>query len=127
MPDHHTTSKPELQKAYDALLATIPEIEQKGKNNPYTSYNGHMYTFLAKEGYIAIRLPKAVCESFLEKYDTTLATSYGAVMKEYVVVPDSMINQTTELADYLQQSFDYVKTLKPKPSKKKGTNKAKPN
>ena len=32
---------------YDKLLATNPQIKRKGKTNPYTSHNGHMFTHLA--------------------------------------------------------------------------------
>jgi hypothetical protein len=40
-------------------------------------------------------------------------------MKEYAVVPDSLLKKTRELAKYLAISYDYAKTLKPKPTKKK--------
>ncbi len=38
--------------------------------------------------------------------------AYGAVMKEYVVVPDSLLKKTKELTPYIEKSFAYVKTLK---------------
>ena len=115
----HPNITPDLQKAYDSLLATVPEIERKGKNNPYTSLNGHMFSFIAKEGYLAIRLPKDKQEQFFKHYSAEPAISYGAVMREYVRVPDSMIHNTDLLSEYLKISLEYIKTLKPKPSKKK--------
>ncbi|MHA1904738.1 MAG: hypothetical protein ACW977_12310 [Candidatus Thorarchaeota archaeon] len=42
---------------YEKLIATIPEIERKGKTMPYTSHNGHMFTLLAKSESLGIRLP----------------------------------------------------------------------
>ncbi len=39
-------------------------------------------------------------------------------MKEYVAVPDALLKKTSELAKYLDLSYEYAKTLKPKPSKK---------
>ncbi|MHA2265033.1 MAG: TfoX/Sxy family protein [Candidatus Thorarchaeota archaeon] len=104
---------------YERLIATHPDIERKGKNNPYTSHNGHMFTYLRKDGRLGIRLSKDEREAFLEKYDTTLFESYGAVMKEYVTVPDDLLENTEELKKYLELSYEYIKTLKPKPSKKK--------
>ena len=104
---------------YRQLLATHPEIELRGKNNPYTSHNGHMFTFISKDGVLAIRLPKEERNEFLEKYNTTLMESYGAVMKEYVRVPDDMLSDTNLLKKFLRLSFDYVKSLEPKPTKKK--------
>jgi TfoX/Sxy family transcriptional regulator of competence genes len=40
-------------------------------------------------------------------------------MKEYVTVPDKLLENTDELKGYLNISYEYVKTLKQKPSKKK--------
>jgi hypothetical protein len=38
---------------------------------------------------------------------------------EYVTVPDSLLKNTKELAKYFALSYEYVGSLKPKPSKKK--------
>jgi TfoX/Sxy family transcriptional regulator of competence genes len=40
-------------------------------------------------------------------------------MEEYVAVPDSMLKNSKELQRYLASSYEYVKTLKPKATKKK--------
>lgn len=113
-------SKPKIQipqekiDLYDKLIATNPEIKRKGVTNPYTSHNGHMFTQLGKTGTCGIRLPKEEREAFLQKYNTSLYESYGAVMKEYVAVPDELLQNAEELQPYLKLSYDYVKTLKPK-------------
>jgi TfoX/Sxy family transcriptional regulator of competence genes len=78
-----------------------------------------MFTYLSKTGSLGIRLSKEEREAFLEKYNTTLYESYGAIMKEYVTVPDELLQKTEELKGYLDLSYEYVKTLKPKPTKKK--------
>ena len=104
---------------YDQLIATNPEIERKGVTNPYTSVNGHMFTHLSKTGTLGIRLPKEEREAFLEKYNTSLYESYGAIMKEYVTVPDDLLENSDELKGYLDLSYAYTKSLKPKPTKKK--------
>lgn len=104
---------------YDRLLATHPEIERKGAANPYTSLNGNMFTLLYDSRSLAIRLPEDKREQFLKKYKTTLFKAYGAVMKEYVAVPDKLLKNTKELSKYLEYSYEYVKTLRPKPTKKK--------
>jgi TfoX/Sxy family transcriptional regulator of competence genes len=41
-------------------------------------------------------------------------------MKEYVAVPDALLQNTRELQKYLALSYSYAKTLKPKTTKKKG-------
>jgi hypothetical protein len=101
---------------YDKLIATIPEIERKGKANPYTSLNGNMFTLL-HQSRLAIRLPDER-EKFLKKYKTNLFEAYGTVMKEYVAVPDDLLPKTKELKKYLELSYSYAKTLKAKPTKK---------
>jgi TfoX/Sxy family transcriptional regulator of competence genes len=103
---------------YDQLIATLPGIERKGDANPYTSLNGNMFTLLQGSRSLAIRLPEDKRDEFLKKYKTTLFEAYGAVMKEYVAVPDALLNNTKELQKYLQFSYEYAKTLKPKPTKK---------
>lgn len=104
---------------YDKLIATNPKIERKGANNPYTSLNGNMFTLLnPPNGDLAIRLSPEEREKFIKKYKTCLFQAYGAVMKEYVAVPDSLLKKTNELAKYLDLGYEYAKTLKPKPSKK---------
>jgi TfoX/Sxy family transcriptional regulator of competence genes len=104
---------------YDKLLATHPKVERKGAAMGYTSLNGHMFTLLGPSGTLALRLPEEEREKFLKKYKTTLHEAYGAVMKEYVSVPDAFFKNTKELQKYLAMSYDYVATLKPKPTKKK--------
>jgi hypothetical protein len=99
---------------YDKLLATNPKIERKGKTNPYTSHDGHMFTHLAPPGTLAIRLPPAEVEAFLKKYKTTPFEAYGVVKKDWVVVPDRLLAETAELAKYLDVAYRFVKTLKPK-------------
>jgi TfoX/Sxy family transcriptional regulator of competence genes len=103
---------------YDKLIATIPAIERKGAANPYTSLNGNMFTLL-HQSRLAIRLPEEQREAFLKKYKTALFEAYGAVMEEYVAVPDALLNNTKELHKYLALSYEYARTLKPKPTKKK--------
>ncbi|SRR5258708_22984491 len=112
------TATNDKEALYDKLIATNPKIERKGADNPYTSLNGNMFTLL-HQSRLAIRLPEDRREEFLKKYKTTLFTAYGAVMKEYVAVPDSLLENTKELKKYLELSYEYAKTLKPKPTTKK--------
>ena len=104
---------------YEKLIATHPEIERKGDANPYTSLNGNMFTLLHQSQSLAIRLPEDERGKFLKKYKSHLFEAYGAVMKEYVAIPDSLLKNTKELAKYLELSYSYAKTLKPKATKKK--------
>jgi len=104
--------------AYDRLIAAHPEIVRRGKSNPYTSVNGHMFTHLDKTGTMGIRLPDGEREAFSEKYGTDPYIQYGAVMRGYATVPDELLQNTKELLPYLELSYSYVKGLKPKPTKR---------
>jgi len=110
---------PEKVTLYDKLIASNPEIECKGAGMPYTSYNGNMFSYLGKSGQMALRLPEDEREKFIKKYKTKLHKAYGIIQKEYVTVPDSLLKKTSELKKYLDTSFEYVKTLKAKPTSKK--------
>ena len=86
---------------------------------PYTSINGHMFSYLSKTGTLALRLPEDARELFLKKYKATLCKQYGVVQKEYVEVPDALLKKTSELKEYFALGFAYVGTLKPKPTTRK--------
>jgi hypothetical protein len=104
---------------YEKLLATNPRVERKGATVPYTSLNGHMFSYLSKQGKLALRLPPAEREAFLKKYKAKLCEAYGVVQPEYVEVPDSLLAATKELKKFFDASYAYVNSLKPKPASKK--------
>lgn len=99
---------------YDELVAKCPRFERKGKSMPYTSANGHMFSLLNKDGQLGIRFSKDVQEKYIQEFGTTIFKSYGSVMRGYVLIPDHMLEDLDKLADYLNQSYDYVMTLEPK-------------
>ena len=99
---------------YEHLVKTLPSVERKGDTMPYTSLNGHMFSFLSASGTLAIRLSREERETFMEKYNATLMEAHGIVMKEYVAVPDELLKNKKIMKKYFQLSFNYVKGLKPK-------------
>jgi hypothetical protein len=108
---------------YEKVLAAVPGVERKGDTVPYSSRNGHMFTYLSKAGVMALRLPEKDREAFLKKYASRLCTQYGIVQKEYVEVPDTLLRKTAELKKYVEMSFSYVGELKPKSSTKEASRK----
>ena len=103
-------------KPYDALVATHPDVERKGKSSPYTSVNGNMFTILSADGALGMRLADADRDAFIATYRTGLYHAHGTVLKEYVAVPADLLARTAELAPYLAKSYDYAKSLTPKPT-----------
>jgi hypothetical protein len=115
MPNAKTSKIPPVKLGlYEKLVATIPGIERKGAAHPYTSQNGHMFTYLDQSGTMGIRLPEEELEAFLKRYKTKLFESYGVVKKDWATVPEALLKNTKELAKYLKVSHEYVKALKPK-------------
>ena len=104
---------------YEKLVATNPNVQRKGDTVPYTSLNGHMFSYLSKTGTLALRLPAEERDVFLKKYKTKLCEQYGTVQKEYVEVPDTLLQKTQELKKFFDVSYAYVSSLKPKPTKRK--------
>lgn len=67
---------------YQKLVATNSSIELQGATVPYTSLNGHMFSYLSKQGKLGLRLPDGVREAFLKKYKAKLCEAYGKVQPE---------------------------------------------
>lgn len=99
---------------YERLIDSTPGIVRKGVTLPYTSRNGHMFSFLDASGSMAMRLPPDARQDFIARYESSLAVQHGHTMKEYVVVPVSLLERTNELAPWLARSHDWIGTLKPK-------------
>ena len=99
---------------YDQLVNLCPRFDRKGKTMPYTSANGYMFSLLNKDAELGIRLSKESGERFKEEHETTLFKSYGAVTRDYVLVPDAMLDDLETLAVYLNEAYDHVMSLRPK-------------
>ena len=48
MPKPTAAVPPDRLELYERLVATLPGIERKGATMPYTSVNGHMFSYLSK-------------------------------------------------------------------------------
>jgi TfoX/Sxy family transcriptional regulator of competence genes len=119
-PQKKSPIPPEKVALYEKAVSILPGVERKGADNPYTSLNGNMFSLLsAVTETMALRLPKEEREAFLKQYKSKLFEAYGAVMKEYVTVPDALLKNTKELQKYMAFSYEYAKTLKPQATKKK--------
>lgn len=104
----------EVLRAYDVLVASHPELERKGATMPYTSINGHMFSFLTPGGGLALRLAAADRATFLDRFGTQLVEQHGAVMKEYVAVPPDLLGRLDDVKPWFDRSVAYASGLKPK-------------
>lgn len=109
----------ERLEAYDKAIATIPDLQRKGAKNPYTSLNGHMFSFFNKEYQLSLRFSEEEKEAFITSHEGSgPSISYGAVMRGYALIPDDILFDEKALAKYMKQSYNYIASLKPKPTKK---------
>ena len=119
------TSVPEDKlRLYEKLIDTLDGIDTKSNfGAAYTAINGNMYSMISKHGVVGIRLPTAEREAFLARYATELFRGDPSwpPAKEYVAVPESLLEDTKTLAPYMRLSYEYASSLKPKVSKAKKT------
>jgi len=104
----------ERLELYNQIVEKCPRFERKGKTMPYTSANGYMFSLLNKDAELGFRFSKDVQEKYIKEFNSSLYKSYGATMKGYVLIPENMLNDLDKLAEYLNESYDYVMTLEPK-------------
>lgn len=103
---------PDALDHYRAIVdAADRDIEVKGAKNPYTSANGHMFSFLDPDGTMAVRLPDDLRDEFLERHDSGPVVRYGSVMQGYVSIPDEMFAGESAVVTWLEASFDWVTSL----------------
>jgi len=113
-----STIPPDKLALYEKLIATLPHIDRKGDVHPYTSVNGHMFSYLDQTGAMGLRLGPEDLDAFLKKYKTKLFETYGIIKKDWAAVPDALLRKTAELKKYMDASYKYTSSLKPKPSRR---------
>jgi len=101
-------------KIFDEIVQLSTNSERKGKKKIYTSANGYMYAILNAAGEIGFQISKEDQKAFDAEFDTAPLLSYGAVMKDYVKIPERLFTEKTMLANWLDKAHNYVMTLKPK-------------
>jgi hypothetical protein len=99
---------------YDQIVALCPRFERKGKTSPYTSANGHMFSYLNKDAQLGFRFSKAVQEKYFEQFETTYYKSHNSVMKGYILIPENLHADIETLVSLLNESYDYAMSLDPK-------------
>lgn len=102
---------------FSELIDGVEDLDLKGAKMPYTSLNGHMFSFLDAGGGMALRLAPDAADEFLARYESGVVEQHGRVMKGYVAVPASLLAATDELRPWVLRSRDWVRSLQPKPTK----------
>ncbi len=102
---------------YRRLVEATPEAAEKSNfGSAYTAVNGNMYSIISKHGVVGLRLPPDDRAAFMERYTTDLFRGDPAwpPAREFVAVPDDLLERTDELMPYLERALAFTLTLKPK-------------
>ena len=118
MTKHENRHHAKQLHLFDALLSAVPGVERKGASTPYTSVNGNVFAMLDDNG-LGLRLPSKVRDLFLIQHKTKLFETHGTVLKDYVLVPERLLENTDELKPFFLLGYDHASSLKPKEARKK--------
>jgi hypothetical protein len=111
---------PEALAQYRAVVdASSGDTIVKGATNPYTSRNGHMFSFLDPTGMMALRLSDELTEQFLSEFESGPVMQYNSVMRGYSSIPADLLADTDTLVTWFDRSFEWIGTLPPKDAKRR--------
>lgn len=107
-----------LVRRFYEMMEFFPQAElRKMFSYPCAFLNGNMCVGL-HESNMAVRLdPESRERALQEGWGNIFAPMAGRVMKEYVALSETTINNPKELHKIIKKSFDYVATLEPKVKK----------
>ncbi len=108
----------ELIELFEASIAAADGVDRKGKANPYTSANGHMFSQINKDDQLGIRLPKPRQTALRERYQAGPFKSYGATMRDYVCLTEEMLNEPGLVTALLVEGLAFVSAMPPGGKKK---------
>jgi hypothetical protein len=119
MPGGHAYSGPaSTLERYQSAVELSGNGELKGAKNPYTSRNGHMFSFLAADGTLALHLSDELETEFRSRYESGPVIQHGSTMRGYSSVPPELLDDTESLTEWYDRAWEWIGSLKPKPTKK---------
>ena len=106
-------TREDLIARFERAIAASGKYECKGKANPYTSANGHMFSQINKDDQLGIRLPKSRQVALLEDFGAGPFMSYGATMRDYVCLTEEMLSDPALITSLLDEGFAFVSAMPP--------------
>jgi TfoX/Sxy family transcriptional regulator of competence genes len=116
-----------LLAAFPALLPGDPRVEpRKMFGYPCAFANGNMFIGLHQDNLV-LRLPEGERERFLAEHHSHIFAPFpNRPMREYVVVPRSLIERPRQLAPWVARALDYAAALPAKAKRRDGRGKKSP-
>jgi TfoX/Sxy family transcriptional regulator of competence genes len=110
-------SPEELQERFAAAVAGIEGLEQRKMfGYPAGFIGGNMTTGLHQESWI-VRLPADERTRLLDKGWSTFEPMAGRPMREYLALPNEVIDDPDQARAWVERAAAYVRTLPPKAPK----------
>lgn len=112
-------SPADLRERFEAAVAGIDGLEQRKMfGYPAGFIGGNMTTGLHQESWI-VRLGDVERAERLAEGWSTFEPMAGRPMREYVALPEEVIADPDEARSWVERAAAYVRTLPPKPAKKR--------
>ncbi len=106
-------TRDDLVTVFEAAISAASQMDRKGKANPYTSANGHMFSQINKDDQLGIRLPKPRQKALLQEYGAGPFKSYGATMRDYVCLTEEMLADQALITSLLEEGLAFVSAMPP--------------
>lgn len=107
----------ELIKLFEEVTPGPPAIAKKMFGFPAAFVNGNMFMGLHQEDMI-LRLPEGSRAELLKLNARIFEPMPGRPMREYVIVPPSLLRDRNKLSSWVQKALEYGSSLPPKAGKK---------
>jgi TfoX/Sxy family transcriptional regulator of competence genes len=112
-------SSPALVATFDRALPADPRVDRRQMfGYPCAFTGGNMFTGLHEERMV-LRLPDAPRARLLREPGATSFAVLGRVMREYVVLPRTVLRSPARAKRWTRTAFEYALTLPPKASGRK--------
>ncbi len=113
-------SSEELIDHFHETMENFDNVDRKKMfGYPCCFAKGNMFTGLHEENWV-LRLPEAFRKEVMVSHEAEqFEPMAGRIMKEYIKIPLSVRENSTELKTWIAKSLDYALSLPPKAPKKR--------
>ena len=108
----------DMRAVLDALAATHADLKVIGKKTAYLAVNGNMFAFVDDGGKLCLRLSEDRKAGFNAAHGLDDVRQYGAVMRGYVRLPETVLGDPSALAALFAEVVGHARGLKPKATKR---------
>lgn len=108
-----------LVAIFDEVMPGPPATKRKMFGYPASFVNGNLFMSLFEDSMI-LRLPGDLREELIQLHGAKpFAPMEGHVMKEYVALPETLLQHREQLTSWVGKALAYGESLEPKKAKSK--------